>query len=40
MINLAILVIGILVGLMLSPMVDAIEDGTFWNWGDEDGSNR
>lgn len=33
MINLAILVIGILVGLMLAPMVDAIEDGTFWNWG-------
>ncbi len=29
MINLAILVIGILVGLMLAPMVDAIEDGTF-----------
>ena len=40
MINLAILVIGILVGLMLAPMVDAIEDGTFWNWGDEDESNR
>lgn len=39
MINLAILVIGILVGL-IAPMVDAIEDGTFWNWGDEDGSNR
>ena len=40
MINLAILNVGIFLGLMLAPMVDAIEDGTFWNWGDEDGSNR
>lgn len=40
MINLAILIVGILLGLMLAPMIDAIEDGTFWNWGDEDGSNR
>lgn len=39
MINLAILIVGIFLGLMLAPMVDAIEDGTFWNWGDEDGSN-
>lgn len=40
MINLAILIVGIFLGLMLAPMVDAIEDDTFWNWGDEDGSNR
>ncbi|MFR0570458.1 hypothetical protein [Ligilactobacillus salivarius] len=40
MINLAILIVGILLGLMLAPMIDAIEDGSFWNWGDEDGSNR
>lgn len=31
MINLAILIVGIFLGLMLAPMVDAIEDGTFWN---------
>ncbi|MET7026554.1 hypothetical protein AB1H96_02940 [Ligilactobacillus salivarius] len=36
MINLAILIVGILLGLMLAPMIDAIEDGSFWNWGDED----
>ncbi|MGE9831819.1 hypothetical protein [Ligilactobacillus salivarius] len=40
MINLAILIVGILLGLMLAPMIDGMEDGTFWNWGDEDGSNR
>ena len=40
MIELSILLIGVLLGLMLAPMVDAIEDGTFWNWGDENGSNR
>ena len=40
MINLAILIVGIFLGLMLAPLVDAIEDGTIWNWGDEDGSNR
>lgn len=27
------LVVGILVGLMLYPMVEAIEDGTFFDWG-------
>ena len=36
MIELSILLIGILLGLMLAPMIDAIEDGSFWNWGDED----
>lgn len=36
MISLSMLVVGILVGLMLYPMVEAIEDGTFFNWGDED----
>lgn len=36
MIDLSILLIGILVGLMLAPMIDAIEDGTFFDWGDED----
>lgn len=35
MIDLSILLIGILVGLMIAPMVDAIEDGTFFDWGDE-----
>ena len=40
MINLAMLVVGILLGLMLAPVIDSIEDGSFWNWGDEDGSNR
>ncbi|MYZ01909.1 hypothetical protein FYL20_08775 [Lactobacillus salivarius] len=40
MIGLSMLVVGILLGLMLAPMVDVIDDGTFWNWGDEDGSNR
>ncbi|MCZ0744743.1 hypothetical protein [Ligilactobacillus sp. UO.C109] len=36
MIALSILLVGILVGLMLAPMIDAIEDGTFFDWGDED----
>lgn len=36
MIELSILLIGVLLGLMLAPMIDAIEDGSFWNWGDED----
>ncbi|ABD99069.1 hypothetical protein [Ligilactobacillus salivarius] len=35
MISLSMLVVGILVGLMLYPMVEAIEDGTFFDWGDE-----
>lgn len=40
MISLSMLVIGILLGLMLAPIIDGIEDGTFFDWGDEDGSNR
>lgn len=36
MISLSMLVVGILVGLMLYPMVEDIEDGTFFDWGDED----
>lgn len=36
MMSLSILIVGILIGLMLAPMVDGIEDGSFWNWGDED----
>ena len=36
MISLSMLVVGILVGLMLYPMLEAFEDGTFFNWGDED----
>ena len=36
MISLSMLVVGILVGLMLYPMVEAIEDGTFFDWSDED----
>lgn len=35
MISLSMLVVGILVGLMLYPMVDAFENGTFFDWGDE-----
>lgn len=34
--DLSILLVGILVGLTLAPVIDGIEDGTFWNWGDED----
>jgi len=40
MIALSILLVGILVGLMLAPMIDAIEDGTFFDWGDEDSVDR
>lgn len=36
MMDLSILLVGILVGLMLAPVIDGIENGTFWNWGDED----
>ena len=35
MIALSILLVGILVGLMLAPMVEALEKGTFFDWGDE-----
>lgn len=40
MIALSILLVGILVGLMLAPMIDAIEDGTFFDWGDENEHER
>lgn len=40
MISLSILVVGILVGLMLAPMVEALEKGTFFDWGDEDEHER
>ena len=40
MINLAMLIVGILLGLMFAPIIDGIEDGTFWNWGDEDEHER
>ena len=36
MMSLSILIVGILIGLMLAPVIDGIEDGSFWNWGDED----
>lgn len=36
MIESSILLIGVLLGLMLAPMLDAIQDGTFFDWGDED----
>ena len=40
MISLSILVVGILVGLMLAPMVEALEKGTFFDWGDQDEHER
>ena len=40
MIELSILVVGILIGLMLYPMIDAIQNGTFFDWGDEDEHER
>lgn len=36
MISLSMLIVGILVGLMLYPMLEALENGTFFDWGDED----
>lgn len=33
MINLAILIVGILLGLMLAPVIDGIEDGSFLELG-------
>lgn len=36
MINLAMLIVGILLGLMFAPMLEALENGTFFDWGDED----
>lgn len=40
MMSLSILIVGILIGLMLAPVIDGIEDGSFWNWGDEDEHER
>lgn len=40
MISLSILVVGILVGLMLYPMLESLENGTFFDWGDEDEHER
>ena len=40
MIELSILFIGILLGLMLYPMLEALENGTFFDWGDEDEHER
>lgn len=40
MIESSILLIGVLLGLMLAPMLDAIQDGTFFDWGDEDEHER
>ena len=40
MMSLSILVVGILIGLMLAPMVEALEKGTFFDWGDEDEHER
>ena len=36
MISLSMLVVGILAGLLLYQMVEAIEDEKFFDWGDED----
>lgn len=36
MMNLSILVVGILIGLMIAPMLEALENGTFFDWSDED----
>ena len=36
MIGLSMLGVGILIGLMLAPMVESLEKGTFFDWGDED----
>lgn len=40
MISFSILVVGILVGLMLYPMIESLENGTFFDWGDEDEHER
>lgn len=38
--SLSILIVGILIGLMLYPMVEALENGTFFDWGDENEHER
>ena len=40
MMSLSILIVGILIGLMLAPMVESLEKGTFFDWGDEDEHER
>ena len=40
MINLAMLIVGILLGLMFAPMLESLENGTFFDWGDEDEHER
>lgn len=40
MISLSMLGVGILIGLMLAPMVEALEKGTFFDWGDENEHER
>lgn len=40
MINLAMLIVGILLGLMFAPMLEAFENGTFFDWGDENEHER
>lgn len=40
MISLSILLVGILVGLMLYPMLESLENGTFFDWGDENEHER
>ena len=40
MMSLSILIVGILIGLMLAPMVEALEKGTFFDWGDENEHGR
>ena len=32
--------VGILIGLMIAPMVEALENGTFFDWGDENEHER
>lgn len=38
--SLSILIVGILIGLMLAPMIEALEKGTFFDWGDENEHER
>lgn len=40
MMSLSILIVGILIGLMLYPMVEAFENGTFFDWDDENEHER
>lgn len=40
MMSLSMLGVGILIGLMIAPMVEALENGTFFDWGDENEHER